>query len=469
MKNRFRICSLIIAVLMTVGLAGVPMSLAKAEEPYWPTGPELESSAAVLMDVETGAILYGKDVHSTYYPASITKILTALVTLENCDLDETLTFSEDSIYKTYGSHIARQVGEEMTVEETLYGMLLASANECAYALAEHVGGTYDHFLEMMNDKAKELGCTDSYFHNSNGLPDEEHVVSAMDMALISRAAYQNETFRKMIGTKQFVIPPTNMHEEETYVNNHHCMYSTVKSDDYIYDGCVGGKTGYTDEAKSTLVTYVERNGITLVAVTLHGVPTYSHYRDSIKLMDYGFENFEKVPISSTMLSIGQDEIAQEIDFGETEPYIEMDSSGELVLPKNAKLDQLITEINYDNKGDDTIATQDYYYGNNYVGGVPIKARETKVSAFEFDNNLVENKESQVEVIEVGPKFILKIVLIILGVLAIVLVLGYFTRNYYRLRHSRRMKRHRKDRELRYRVKKKKKKDGINLTFRDRHK
>ena len=163
----------------------------KTQAAYWPSAVTAESGAAIIMEENTGAVLYEKNSHAENYPASITKIMTALLAVENCDLNEEITFSEDAVYKNEGStsHIARDVGEKMTMEQCLYGMMLESANECAYAIGEHVaGGDINDFVDMMNERAKELGCKNTHFVNPNGLPDEDHYTSAYDMALIAREA-----------------------------------------------------------------------------------------------------------------------------------------------------------------------------------------------------------------------------------------------------------------------------------------
>ena len=182
---------------------------------YWPEGPEVQSPSVILMEMSTGTVLYEKNSDERNYPASITKIMTTLLALENSDLNEVVTFSDDAINNTEGSGIYRDYGEQMTMEQCLYAVMLNSANECAYAVAEHVGGTVEHFVDMMNEKAAELGCTNTHFANPHGLFDENHYTTAHDMALIAKAAYQNETFRIITGTARYTIPPTNKHDEPT--------------------------------------------------------------------------------------------------------------------------------------------------------------------------------------------------------------------------------------------------------------
>ena len=319
------------------------LQTAHAEELEWPVwsldageDASVHAQAAVVMDADTGAVLYENDAYSAYYPASITKIMTCLLALENCSLDETVTFSEDSIYNTEGSSIARDVGEEMSLEDCLYGMMLASANECAYAIGEHVaGGSIDDFVDMMNEKAAELGCTNTHFANSSGLPDEDHYVSAYDMALIAKAAYENETFRTIVGTVYYEIAPTNKHDEITYLMNHHnmlCAYSTTK---YLKDYCLGGKTGYTQAARNTLVTYAEQDGMTLICVVLSAETGY-HYLDTISLLEYYFEACES---QSVTVETDTEDLFFETDIAALQEYasfLEIDTDTlDVILPAGA--------------------------------------------------------------------------------------------------------------------------------------
>ena len=176
------------------------------ETENWPDGPEVQAQSAILMDAESGAILYEKNIHEQLYPASTTKILTCLIATEQCELNETVVFSHDAVFDTprNSSHIAIDEGEELTVEQCLNAILIASANEVAFGLAEHiVDSDWEDFSEIMNARAKELGCVDSNFVNPNGLPDENHYTSAYDLAMIGRAFFSNELLCKISSTARF--------------------------------------------------------------------------------------------------------------------------------------------------------------------------------------------------------------------------------------------------------------------------
>ena len=236
--------------------------------PGWPQGDAVESDAAICMDGNTGAVLYGKNIEKQEYPASITKIMTVLLALENGNLDDTVTFSENAVYSIeYGSaHLGLTEGEELTLEQCLYGIMLASANEISNAVAEHIGGSVEKFADMMNQKAEELGCVNTHFVNPNGLHDDNHYTCAYDMALITQAAMKYDKFREIIHTQEYCYPETNLVKEKRYFANHHGM---LMDESRAYDGFIGGKTGYTDEAWNTLVSTAERDGMLLISVVLH--------------------------------------------------------------------------------------------------------------------------------------------------------------------------------------------------------
>ena len=292
--------------VLTLGLifTGAPAASAQAAEnsqlpaayyeavqtdslPGWPKGPAIHAESGILVDLDTQEILYSKNADKQLYPASITKILTTLVAMESSAPDEQVTFSQhalDSI-EWDSSNIGCMLNETLTMEQCWYAMLLNSANEVCCGVAEHVAGSIEAFVDRMNQKAAELGCVNSHFSNTNGLPDDTHYTTARDMALIADAAYQNETFRKVFTARQYEIPPTPQYPEPRYLYNHHKMMQP--DTDYYYDGCLGGKTGYTEKALNTLVTIASRSGKTLLCVTMR-TQGRQVYTDTASLFDYGF-------------------------------------------------------------------------------------------------------------------------------------------------------------------------------------
>ena len=257
----------------------------------WAQGPQIEGESAIVVDMLTGAVLYSKNADKAQYPASITKIMTALLGSESLNPSEKFTMSESAAYgisDSNSSSIYADTGEEFTIEQALMAVMLQSANEMTLAIAELTSGSTKKFVEQMNLKARQLGCTNTHFNNPNGLPDELHYTTASDMAKIARAAWFNPTFRKFASTLYYEIPPTNKFAETRYLLNHHKM---MKSQAYAYDGVLGGKTGYTEAAGNTLVTYARKNNTYLVTVVLQSVN--GAYADTAALLDYGFNNFTR--------------------------------------------------------------------------------------------------------------------------------------------------------------------------------
>ena len=298
-----RILSLLLCMILITGMQVTP-AFAALE---WPSNVSVEAEGAVLMDARSGAVIYGKNLHAVYYPASITKILTALIVIEHCNLDDVVTFSHDAIYSVEqgSSSAGMDVGDQMTVRDCLYAMLLKSANEVANALAEHTAGSIQNFAVLMNAKARELGCQESHFNNPSGLNDPQHYTSAYDMALIAQAAFQNETFVTIDSSLYYDLPPTRHNPDGFRVYPGHRMLK--KNTPQYYAGVIGGKTGYTMLAGNTLVTCAEKNGMKLITVILNGHQT--HYTDTKALLDFGFANFQSVNIAdadSTYSSVSND-------------------------------------------------------------------------------------------------------------------------------------------------------------------
>ncbi len=262
----------------------------------WPEGQAIQAAAGVVLDMDTGAFLYSKNCDRQLYPASITKIMTCLLVLENADLDAVMTCSP-IVYELdeNASNTGLSEGEQMSIRDALYTLMLESANDTANALAEYVGGSLEGFAQMMNDKAVSLGCTGTHFSNPSGLSADDHYTTAHDMALIAQAAYANEAFRTICGTVYYEVPPTNLYEETRYLVNHHQMMRDDK--EYYTSWCTGGKTGFTQKAWNTLVTYGEQDGKRLVCVLLHGNGADQNYLETIDLLRYGFNNFQHAYVS----------------------------------------------------------------------------------------------------------------------------------------------------------------------------
>ena len=451
LKNRWKKAAcLILTIISAVCLGKVDVKAAD----YWPDAPETLSPSVILMEESTGTILYEKNSDEAHYPASITKIMTTLLALENGNLSDMVTFSDDAINNTEGSGIARDYGEQMTLEQCLYGVMLESANECAYAVAEHVGGTVENFVDMMNAKAKELGCTNTHFANPHGLQDENHYTTAHDMALIAQAAYQNETFRIIIGTKMYTIPPTNKHAEETVLRNHHDMLCTYHNANrkYLYPYCVGGKTGYTATANSTLVTYAEKDGMTLICVVMN-TQSPNQFIDTVNLFDYAFDNFQVLNVSENDTDYSAETTVDNGNLNNIEPFVELDKDAVIVLPKTAEFSDTSSSVEYNDSDPEIAGSITYTYAGRNVGKADIKTTGVVVEGYAFDNESTEEEEQEaVSTVQVKP---IVVVLLIVAVILLGVLLFFLKRfydNYYIIKHNRAVRRDRKDQKRRIRKK-----------------
>ena len=277
------------------------------EEEFSNGEPKIYSESAILMEKNTGKVLYAKDVYSRKYPASTTKILTAIIAIENCDLDQKMTASPNAVKLPSSSYTKAniQAGESFTLDELLGVLMLQSANEAANVIAENVAGSIENFTDMMNKKAKEIGCIDSHFVNANGIHDENHYSTSYDMAAIAAYCMKNETFRKYANMMECRLPDTEFWgEEQIAQNGERHFYNTNKllipGDKYYYPYCIGIKTGFTTPAKNCLIAASEKDGFELISVILHAEQTEdklsARYMDTINLFEYGFNNFSKEEI-----------------------------------------------------------------------------------------------------------------------------------------------------------------------------
>ncbi len=386
----------------------------------WPAGPKIGAEGAVLMEVHTGTILYSKNADERLYPASITKMLTALVAMDNCDMDEEVTFSQaaiDSINWREDANMGINPGNSITMEQCLYGLLVGSANEVAYAIAEHISGpgNLSGFADLMNEKAASLGCKNTHFVTPNGIHDPEHYTSAYDMALIAQAFYSNELLTKMASTVSYHVPQTATQPKDDMI-----VYAKSKlhpGKEYAYEYLVGTKTGYTEAARQTLVSCAEHNGMRLVCVIMKE-ETPAQFTDTIELFEYGFNNFRAMNVSENdktyvIQSLNFFNTGMDI-FGSSKAILQMNKSDYIVIPADAKYEETESSIDYDGLKEGEIAEVDYYFNDVYVGSGRIEAATDEHPTFDFSSkteNEIEQKDEE-NVLIINIKKIINIVIMI---------------------------------------------------------
>ena len=308
----------------------------------WPQASDISSTAAIVMETSTNTVLYSKNADQALYPASAVKVMTCLMALENSSLDDQVTMTATGVSGVTdgGANISAQLDEVFTMEQCLYAIMVASANDIALQVAEHISGSVEDFVAAMNTRAQELGCTNTVFTNPTGLPDENQHTTAHDMALIMEAAMANDTFRTIAQTTSYTIPATNVSGGDRVLTNNITMINS--SSDSYYEPCIGGKEGYTEASGSTLVCEASKNNMKLVCVVLNGASGVTD-DEAIALLNYGFDNF-------TPLTLPDD------DFNRL-------SGGTVIVPAGTGADALTTE---DSSSDGQI-TRQYYFGGTPVG------------------------------------------------------------------------------------------------------
>lgn len=363
----------------------------------WPQGPGTYGEAAIVMDAGTGSILYAKNIDEHEYPASITKVLTSLVAFKYGKLTDNVTFSNDciSFMQPGDSSVGLKEGNVISLEQALYATLLASANEAAYAVAENVGTNaghdYNWFIEQMNEECKKLGGNNSNFVNANGLHDDNHYTCARDMALIGREVWRYPEFTKICQNQSYTIPATATTEEHVFAQHHKMLIDVNKN---YYEYAVAGKTGYTSNALSTLITMADNGNMKLVCVVLrtHGVHIYT---DTRELFEYAFNNFQKVNVAEQkkpegvkeFISAGESKEAQTLEkenLSGNEYHVQDD--GYVLLPNGVEFSDVKHEVtDVDQKsGEGTIK---YTYDGHEVGSA------TAVFTKSYLKNLSDEEKS----------------------------------------------------------------------------
>ncbi|MGO1470440.1 MAG: D-alanyl-D-alanine carboxypeptidase family protein [Tissierella sp.] len=356
---------------------------------------DLEGEGALLIDYNSNRILYEKNSNKKMFPASTTKIMTAILAIELGNMEDVVEIDEEVISLTEGSHIALDYDEKMKFEDLLNGLMVASANDAALAIAKQVSGSIDDFVKLMNDKAKELGAVNTNFVNPNGLHDDNHYTTPYDLFLISKYAMQNEIFREYASKTKYTIPPTNKKSEERLLHTtNKFLYGNARMDmdgktiPIRYDGIKGIKTGTTPEAKNCLVSYAERGDKTMMSIVLKSEKKQV-YADTYKLLDYGFNNFNDIILGHSNEFIGNLDIKNgSLPYASTvlnrDVYYTLKADEIKRVEKNSKFrDEITLPIS---KGD-VLGSAEYYLDGNLI------AKEDIVSTIDVNsvpgNNLIK--------------------------------------------------------------------------------
>lgn len=449
MRTGKRVLSGILGLILTIGSVGmtanasnvVEIPATEVDSVYysevdsnsiegWAQGPNIYSESGIVMDIDSGAILYAKNIDDQHYPASITKVATALLALKIYKMDEVVKFTWDDIsFLEYGdAHIAMKENEEISMEDAMCGMLLASANEVSHAIGAHMKGGYDEFVKLLNETTRDIGCKNSHWVNTYGLHDPEHYTSVRDMALIGSEAFKYKKFREIINTYEHVIPETELTNEKRYVHQNHKMIR--EWDNRYYEYCVGGKTGYTDQALTTLITFATKDDVNLVAVVMrtHGGGNNA-YTDTKEILNYGFDNFTKVDVSDIV--------------EKNEKISEIEGFSYVMLPTGVDKGNLESSFVLPTEEGDRTGKMSFTYEGQEVGTVKVKITDREYNRI---HGITEKqKPTEKKKGKTGLPIALKVILIILGIFAILFAafMGFVIYRRYQI------KKRRRQRHLRY--------------------
>lgn len=429
----------------------------------WPNGPLIGADAAILIEASTGTILYAKNITKKEYPASITKLLTSLIAIEHSNLDDDISFSHDAVFSvpSDASGMGMDVGEQITMEQALYGVLVGSANEAANAIGEYISGTLSDFSILMNEKAKQLGCLNSHFSNANGLFDDNHYTTAYDMSLIAKEFFSNELLCKMSNTQIYNIPISDTQPDDIWIASHHKL---LKGKQYEYEYIIGGKTGYTDKARQTLVSCAEKDGMRLICIILKE-ESPDQFTDTLDLFNYGFSNFKMLNIAEneTQFNIQHSDFFESNTdvFGNSDPLLSLNKDSFIVLPISAVFGDACSSLSYDTISDSSLAEITYTYQGVCVGTVTINLEKSSSDDIVFDSVLdnpktalddpILSSEANDKVIFINVKNIIFGILLIAFIVIILFIIRAIIRNYHfsRRRHLRLRRKKRRRHKSKY--------------------
>lgn len=434
-----RLLTVLLCAINILFLCQLPTQAAEDIDSLLPAFPKIESRYVVLMDADSGEVLYSQNATQKCYPASTTKLLTALLTIENSSLSEDVTFSKAAVksVKAGDANASISEGETMTVEQALYCLMLRSANDVAYGLGEYIGGTISNFSSMMNDRIAALGATGTHFTNASGLTDEFHYTTPYDMALIGRACFNNKTLMNIMGHKGvYTIGPTNKSKFTRYYSH---RFQMLEGGDYEYPYALGGKTGYTDAAGNCLVTFAEKDGLRLVCSILNSSDK-GRYTDTIALFDYYFNNYKKVPLDQFDSGLS----SQNIDVlkitnaftNDINLQLGFEDNSYLLVPNKVVPSELSGIVTYaDNPAysgkEGGFACISFYYNNTGVGNATIFAKSTDYSIVPGSNGVPANSTNYInndKVIFINIFYIIGGFILVTGLITFVII---FTKSHKR--------------------------------------
>ena len=388
--------------------------------------PTIHAESAILIDAKSKTILYEKNAHQKQYPASITKLMTALLAIENLSPTDLVTFSKEAIFSIErgSSHIGMDVGEQITVDQALHAVLLMSANEVANGIAETISGSIQNFAVKMTERAKELGAENTQFINPHGLHDDNHYTTAYDMAMITSYLYNNPYFLEIMSHTTYQIPSTNKTNEIRYLSQQHRLMNKQRDSRMFREDVIGGKTGYTDKARHTLVTVAKHGEIELIAVILKAERD-AIYSDTNALLDYGINAYQTLalhPPGSTLKTLPMYSVKSGQPYQAGNCAISTERPLSVLVRKDIKEREITTDIKLPeyieigaSKGDE-VGSITYLYGSKILAQNKLIIKDIEFSpapyttVLPFPSRILPN----------GTIYIL-----IAGVIAVLIILIFF--------------------------------------------
>ena len=358
--------------------------------------PQVSAPTAILIDSESGRVLYEKNADTKMYPASTTKVMTGLLASEYKNLEEQITASPNVVKIERGSsQIYLNPGEILTMRQLLYALMLPSANDAAIAIAESIGGSIDGFTTLMNERAQSLGAVNTHFVNPNGLHDDNHYTTARDLSMIAREGMKNPIFREIVGTTNYVIPATNKQVERNYLTNGNKLISKFNNK-YKYEYAIGIKTGYTTKSQHCLVGGAKKDDLELISVILGDNKDFI-YPNTIALFEYGFANFKKLEIlkkDMIVTTVNIENGDRKLNLLAAEDYLLTGQDSELEEIQKTKIITLVENIEAPVKKGDVIGTVTYSVDNMKQQSIAIVAEEDVLSTRILDKLTEANKKTK---------------------------------------------------------------------------